>query len=124
MDRILVVDDDEVVRYEVVRFLKKVTGLNIASAKSGNEVIRLLESGKRFDVIVSDYNMPDGSGATIVEYLEQNNIQIAFIFYTAAIKIELPPSSFIDVRVVEKFDLAYLGELVIQTLCIGPAKKK
>ena len=41
-------------------------------AKSGNEAIQLIESGQKIDLIISDFNMPNGNGGHLYSYLTKN----------------------------------------------------
>ena len=61
--RVLVVDDEPMIRRTVVRMLTE-AGVEIAEAASGGEVIARHRAGERYDVVLSDVRMPGGDGPT------------------------------------------------------------
>ncbi|WLT30320.1 PAS domain S-box protein [Geothrix sp. PMB-07] len=60
--RILLVDDDELIRESVAPLLE-VLGHTVATAPGAEYAIRWLESGQKADLVVLDMNMPGMSGA-------------------------------------------------------------
>jgi len=60
--RVLVVDDDPLVRKSLVRAL---SSHQVTAAASGREAFNLLSAGAAFDVILCDVMMPDVSGAEL-----------------------------------------------------------
>lgn len=81
MIRALYVDDNLDYRTLITRSLEQI-GIKTLTASSGNEAISLIRAGHSFDLIVSDYKMPDGNGAELFAFLKQNNIFSLFILYT------------------------------------------
>lgn len=69
MTRVLIADDDTVVRDVVRRYLER-DGLDVAIAHDGNEALRLLSS-QRIDVAVLDVMMPGPGGLTLCRTLRQ-----------------------------------------------------
>jgi len=73
--RILIMDDEEILRNFVVRMLKK-AGYEVSAASDGVEALELYEqaekSGEAFDVIIMDLTIPGGAGGkeTIQRLLE------------------------------------------------------
>jgi two-component system chemotaxis response regulator CheY len=66
MAKILVVDDSSTVRDEVAGFLAK-NGLDVATAIDGKDGIAKLKTDSNIRLIVSDVNMPNMDGLTMVE---------------------------------------------------------
>ena len=60
-DRILVVDDEESIR-EIVSSMLTTAGYKCHQASSGNEALALLESGEKFELMLSDLMMADLDG--------------------------------------------------------------
>jgi CheY-like chemotaxis protein len=66
--RVLVVDDNDQLRKSYVRSLK---GCDVVEACSGREAARILAEDEAFDVIVSDFQMPDWDGAQLHWHLSR-----------------------------------------------------
>jgi len=66
MAKILVVDDSSTVRDEVAGFLKG-SGLDVATAVDGKDGLAKLKSDPGIRLILSDVNMPNMDGLTMVE---------------------------------------------------------
>jgi len=64
MIHVLVVDDNELVRYILERYLKS-SGYQVSSAGSGVDAIALCETA-HVDVLVTDQNMPGMKGTTLI----------------------------------------------------------
>ncbi len=69
MTRVLIADDDSVVRDVVRRYLER-DGLEVAIARDGTEALRLLGT-ERIDVAVLDVMMPGPDGMTLCRTLRQ-----------------------------------------------------
>jgi len=117
--RILVVEDDADTRELLVKRLLNTTPFEVTTAVSGNEAIRILKNRQDFCGIISDYNMSDGSGKDVQDFLVVENIRAAFLFYTS----EENPS----INLNHKF---YLGKIskpnitvAVNELVIGLFKK-
>jgi two-component system, chemotaxis family, chemotaxis protein CheY len=66
MAKILVVDDSSTVRDEVAGFLTK-NGLDVATAIDGKDGLAKVKADAGIRLIVSDVNMPNMDGLTMVE---------------------------------------------------------
>lgn len=69
--RILIVDDEK----DVLMFTSEgfeSQGHHVTVASSGNEAIEILKE-KAFDVIVSDLQMPNGDGLSLLSYVNTLN---------------------------------------------------
>lgn len=121
--RILLVDDDGSIREGLALYLSLDLGdtLVIAEAHSGNEAIRLLNDGLRFDVIVSDYSMNDGDGADLLRHVSANFPLIPFILFTSMVEPVLPRVTGNFCGVVEKPDFRNLKRKIIEAICLSPA---
>jgi DNA-binding response OmpR family regulator len=69
MTRVLIADDDTVVRDVVRRYLER-DGLEVAMARDGNEALQLLGT-QRIDVAVLDVMMPGPDGLALCNSLRQ-----------------------------------------------------
>lgn len=79
--RILVVDDDPVVVDALSTILAK-ENFEVVGAKGGAEGLRLALETK-FDLIISDMQMPDVNGMELLTQLKQAKVRTRFIFLTA-----------------------------------------
>src|SRR3954449_12129610 len=69
MTRVMIADDDNVVRDVVRRYLER-DGLEVAIARDGNQALRLLGT-QRIDVAVLDVMMPGPDGLALCRSLRQ-----------------------------------------------------
>ncbi|MCX7990827.1 MAG: response regulator [Proteobacteria bacterium] len=81
IEKILVAEDDSEVRWSLVKFLKK-EGFSVSEAKDGLEASALL-SKEKFDLIITDLNMPNFSGEDLLKLCNKENINSKFIIITA-----------------------------------------
>ncbi|MGC4061559.1 MAG: response regulator [Aquabacterium sp.] len=83
MAQILVVDDSSTVRNEVGDFLKK-NGLDVITAVDGVDGLAKLKGDPRVKLVVSDVNMPNMDGLTMVEKIrsEQHNAAVNIVMLT------------------------------------------
>ena len=70
---ILVVDDDAMVRSILVEYLESMGFKNILPTVKSTQALHLLQDGKnRIDLIVSDWEMPEVSGLTLLKATRNN----------------------------------------------------
>jgi two-component system, chemotaxis family, chemotaxis protein CheY len=83
MAKVLVVDDSSTVRDEVAGFLKN-SGLDVATAVDGKDGLAKLRADSGIRLIVSDVNMPNMDGLTMVEKIrsELSNQTVNVIMLT------------------------------------------
>ncbi len=79
---ILVVDDEAALR-EILGVLFKRSGYEVALASGFRQATDLLQTGRRFDVVVTDLAMPDGSGMDVLNLARQPEIGSEVIMITA-----------------------------------------
>jgi CheY-like chemotaxis protein len=70
--RVLVVDDSDTLR-EVITLVLEMEGFEVEAASNVNEALKLI-GAKRFDVLLSDLQMPNaGDGLTVVSAMRHSN---------------------------------------------------
>ena len=111
---LLIVDDDSDILKSLnallsVKFREKIS---VTEAQSGNEAIGFLRSGMKFDFIVSDYNMPDGTGADFLFFLNLSGSSVPFILFSGEKNIKLPKSGANYLGVVDKTNTNLLIEIL------------
>jgi two-component system chemotaxis response regulator CheY len=82
--KILVVDDSKAMRMIVQRTLRQAgfTSHAVSEACSGVEALALLRK-EPFDVVLSDWNMPEMSGIELLEAVKREKISVQFGFITS-----------------------------------------
>ncbi|MCZ7596059.1 MAG: response regulator [Hyphomicrobium sp.] len=78
--RVLLVEDEEVVRNFAARALKR-QGYKVLEAASGVEALEVMEKSKgKIDIVVSDVVMPEMDGPTLLKELRKKNPDLKIIF--------------------------------------------
>ncbi len=78
--RVLLVEDEEVVRNFAARALKR-QGYKVLEAASGIEALEVMDKNKgRIDIVVSDVVMPEMDGPTLLKELRKKNPNLKIIF--------------------------------------------
>jgi CheY-like chemotaxis protein len=119
MYRVLIVDDDQELALVIQDKLKDLGETVTASA--GYEAINLLQRDS-YDLVVSDYNMKDGDGASLAHYCVNHGIAVIVVssFPENHIKPYLPD----NVEFINKFNAIRgrsLEESILQKLSKKPA---
>lgn len=113
--KILLVDDNpfilEIVRDEICANTS-VLPENIFFASSGNSAIELIRSGQFYDLIVSEFNMPDGNGKELLEFLIQQKSKTYFILFTSTLNLQIPVISPNFLGVIDKQPLWVLTSMI------------
>lgn len=82
---VLLVDDSRVMRGLVRRTLRQ-AGFdlgNVVEAENGKEALETLSKGQRFDLVLSDWNMPVMNGIDLLASLRQEGNTVRFGFVTS-----------------------------------------
>lgn len=111
---LLIVDDDFDIRKSLIALLGIKFGekILVSEAQSGNEAIGFYRLGKTFDIIVSDYNMSDGTGADLLFFLNLSGSNVPFILFSGEKNIKLPESGSNYLGVVDKTNTNLLIEIL------------
>ncbi len=80
--KILLVDDEHSILQTLSELIVKQFGPIVEVATSAVEAMKKLEKSKDFHVVVSDYNMPDGNGLELANYMESKNLRSYFILFS------------------------------------------
>jgi CheY-like chemotaxis protein len=112
---LLVVDDDEMVRRSMVRFLAH-AGFEVVSVSSGAAALTLLEHGEQFDAAVVDLEMPDMDGLDLIRALAKARPELPVGLYSGSTRMdELTPEQ-LGHASFAKHKAQPIGELV-QAIC-------
>jgi DNA-binding response OmpR family regulator len=119
MDRILLLEDEAPLRHSLCRLLRQEADLTIREAGSLKDALALLD--ERPSLVVSDLDLPDGSGLELLQELSFRGLNIPVIIITAYLsrfRGQLPASANVDV--LEKpLDHSELMSRVRQRLAPG-----
>ncbi len=73
---VLVVDDSSMARKHICRILRQMGIENITEAEDGTDAVVIIEQNF-FDLVVTDYNMPDMDGDKLIKYIREHSNQRA-----------------------------------------------
>jgi CheY-like chemotaxis protein len=78
---ILVIDDDESMRFMMQTKLFQ-AGFNVTLAASGTHALQILQTSKKFDIILCDLKMPMKSGIDVIRHLKSSSSLVPVIIVT------------------------------------------
>jgi DNA-binding response OmpR family regulator len=81
MERVLVVDDDETLRFSIAEILAE-AGYETAQAKDGLDALNVLRQDASCDVILTDVKMPEMDGLQFLREVKMHHPDIAVIMLT------------------------------------------
>jgi CheY-like chemotaxis protein len=115
--KILIVDDEPMVRQSIKMMLKFV-GYEAEAAENGQTALAML-SEKPFDLVITDYSMPDLRGDQLVAQIRERFPDQKIIMATAFVeeyKVFGQPSTSINALLTKPFSIEDLTKTVEQVL--------
>lgn len=88
MKRVLVIDDNLVAQEIISDWLIDTFKTDILLASNVNEAFLLLENNT-VNLIVCDYEMPDGNGEDVLKYLKNNMLNMPMILFSGRYDLSL-----------------------------------
>ncbi len=83
--RVLIVDDDSDIR-DIIEFTFNCeVESEFIHAESGNEAIKIIDNDPNINLIICDYNMPNGNGGEVYKHLIQKKIEIPYAFCSSEV---------------------------------------
>lgn len=79
---VLLVEDEPVLRASMARGLARLAGVAVVEAGSVREARRAIESSSP-DLLLSDLDLPDGSGIEVASLLDQKDQRVPIVFVSA-----------------------------------------
>jgi CheY-like chemotaxis protein len=126
MTKVLLVDDDEIVRSAVAGVLQQ-SGFDVTTASDVPETLKLITSEK-YDVLVSDLHMPGaGDGLTAIGAMRHANPEAVTILLSAFPDMTAATRAIVlqaDEIVLKTTDLSMLPDVIKQRLAVGPGSKR
>ena len=115
MARVLVLEDEQVLRSSMVRGLGKLPGIVVDGTGTFAEALAAIDAAAP-DLILSDLDLPDRSGIELVGELAARKLNTPIVYISAYLKAygsQIPPRA--NVKVLEKpVELKELRELVLE----------
>jgi DNA-binding response OmpR family regulator len=102
MARVLLIEDETVLRTSMARGIAKLPGVDVSDAKDLDEALVLLDK-HRPDLVISDIDLPGRSGIELLGELGRRGLSTPVIYvsaYLKAYRAQIPPHA--NVEVVEK----------------------
>jgi CheY-like chemotaxis protein len=109
---ILYVEDDPMIRELYAPMLAKSFPVKVIAVSSAEEAIEYLKGQETFNLIVSDYEMPHGNGAVLLEYLVDNQRDIPFILFTNTLDPILRKSGNQYLGSIDKMEFEKLAKMI------------
>lgn len=124
MPRLLIVEDEPVLRASIVRGLAKLPGLEVFDCGTLGDALATIDASP-MDLIISDIDLPDRSALELIGELGRRGMQTPLVFisaYLQAYRSQIPPHA--RVEVLEKpVPLELLRARVMAKLDVAPSKR-
>jgi CheY-like chemotaxis protein len=124
--RVLVVDDDEVVRMSLCKILEH-HGFEVTEAASVSQALKFISSQK-FDVLLSDLHMPGaGDGLTVVSAMRHANPEAVTLLLSAFPEMSAAANAILlqaDEILVKPMNIPDLLNAITERLAKGPLHKR
>jgi CheY-like chemotaxis protein len=112
---VLVVDDDPMVLTFLSRVISRY-GVSVLNASCGNEALRLLDSGQKIDLVLTDIDMPSMTGIELRALLLNHNVwqSIPVVLMTGGVTTGIPRGVLVltkpfELRQIQCTMVAHLG---------------
>ncbi|OFZ79078.1 MAG: hypothetical protein A2583_09455 [Bdellovibrionales bacterium RIFOXYD1_FULL_53_11] len=129
----LVVDDDHEARATAVEYLKALGFERISQAVDGREALRLLERDQTINFVISDWDMPNVDGLSLLQEVRMNPMraEMPFLIMTSPVsqeaeKIVLAAENLVNAYIIKPFRSELLKEKIGRLLEMsvhGPQKR-
>src|SRR6202789_19149 len=120
--RVLLVDDEEVVRVSM-SFVLEQSGFTVTSASNVPEALKFISS-ETYDVLLSDLHMPGaGDGLTVVSAMRHANPRAVTLLLSAFPEMTVAAHAILlqaDEILVKPMDITALVDVIKQRLASGP----
>jgi CheY-like chemotaxis protein len=124
--KVLVVDDDEIVRATLTGALEQF-GFGVTSAANVTDALRHISGPERYDVLLSDLHMPGpGDGLTVVSAMRHANPAAVTLLLSAFPEMTAAAAAIMkqaDEVLVKPMDLISLVDIIHLRMASGPQPK-
>jgi CheY-like chemotaxis protein len=118
---VLIIEDEPVLRSCMVRGLVKDAAIQVVDAASVAEARRLIEA-LRPSFIISDLDLPDGTGLEVIDLVDRLGLRAPILFASAYVpryRPQIPSRAGVEVR-EKPIPLSELRAAVARSLSLGP----
>jgi CheY-like chemotaxis protein len=126
-NRILLVDDDEIVRTALTGVLEQ-SGFKITAAANVPEALKLITGGEPYDVLLSDLHMPGaGDGLTVVSAMRHAHPKAVTLLLSAFPEMTAAAAAILqqtDEILLKPVDITSLIDVIEKQLSSGPPQKR
>lgn len=120
MAKVLIVEDEAVLRSAMARGISKLPGVSAVEAGTLQAALESIDA-QAPQMIISDIDLPDRSGLELLGELGRRNLRIPLLFVSAYLKAysaQIPPHAYVDVR-EKPIELEELRALVESRITTG-----
>ena len=111
--RILLVDDDHEIRFALANVFQAKHKFTVIEASSGSEAIATLAAARdQFSLIISDFQMDNGNGQVIVDFLKNQKVDVPFIFFSGSQEVKATQLGAPILKCFSKSEIFHLIEYV------------
>jgi len=112
--RVLIVDDIAEFHDLIADAFREIgASLELTHAIDGLQAIDIINNSRSFDLIISDFQMPNINGAELFRFTQMKKLNVPFILFSSAVNLDLSVFSGQDFcGVVRKHELPQLQEIV------------
>ena len=82
-EKSVLIAEDEMSNFILLKHILGKTGISITHVRTGNDIVKKINEGNIYDLLLLDIKMPGMSGIEALQELRENNIQIPAIAQTA-----------------------------------------
>ena len=107
---ILIVDDEKLISWSIQKLLLK-RGHHVDVCHSISDALERVRHGS-FDLVISDYVMPDGKGDVLIKAVREKKNQTRFIMMSGAIPAALVEQLGADAYIEKPFVMAELQAVI------------
>ena len=125
--RVLLVDDDEIVRLALTGVLAQ-AGFRVTTAANVTEALKRISGPETYDVLLSDLHMPGaGDGLTVVSAMRHANPKAVTLLLSAFPEMNAAAQAILrqtDEILVKPMDLTSLVQIINQRVASGPQDQR
>jgi CheY-like chemotaxis protein len=90
---VLIVDDDAMLRELFALVLADIPGLDIVEAGSAEDAVRMIDSGQRFDLLLTDRRMAGAWGDELIRGLRRRGFRQPMVLVTGDVRVPALPEA-------------------------------